>query len=232
MPVDDVYLLTVTATQFGNIRQNTLAFVATTPDAADTADFAAIATAYKEVHRPRQHVSVNYTSWKARQIAGAGVVWPSTGTTCRPTGGLFFEGTFTTNQAGLNPFSDDALPPQCALVTTLRSGLIGRSHRGRVFSYGYTEADHTDGVWIPTTLTALNTNWDAFYVAYAVAVPASGYRLGIWSQVIASGCRVLPDGSHERVGIAHPELAFTATTAHVSRSTVYTQRRRVTGHGL
>jgi len=229
--IDDVYLLTVSAQQLGSLRQNTLAFIATTEDDPEVADFAAIGVAIKDIHRATQHTTVTYSGWKARQIAGSGVSWPSTGSTCTPTGGLFFEGTFTTNQSGQSG-AGDALPPQCALVTTLRSGLIGRSHRGRVYSYGYSESQQVGGVWAAVDLTAIDTAWNTFYAAYAVAAPASGYRLGIWSTRIASGCRVLPDGSHERTGIAHPELAFTATTAHVTRSTVFTQRRRVTGIGL
>jgi len=232
MAVDDVFQITVSASQFGNLRQNTFAVIQTETGDVNPTDLGILAAAFKEVHRAQQHPSVTYTGWKARQVAGAGVTWPSVGADCTPTGGLFFEGTFLTDTTGGNTGSGEALPPQCALVTTLRSGLIGRSHRGRVFSYGYAEAQQTSGDWASGLLTNIETAWDSFYLAYAVAGPAIGWQFGIWSQVIASGCRVLPNGGHERVSAAHPELAFTLSTDHVTRSTVFTQRRRVSGHGL
>jgi hypothetical protein len=231
MAVDDVYLLTVSATQLSSLRQNTLAFRLTTEDLAEAADFATIAVAFKEVHRAVQSAGVTYTSWKARQIRGAGVTWPDSGTTCTPTGGQFFEGLFSTNTAGLD-LNNDILPPQCALVTTLRSGQIGRSHRGRVFAYGFTEQVQQAGQWISAMLTPLGTAWTTFMSAYADDAPASGYQLGIWSQRIASGCRQLPGGGHERTGPSNEAAAFTPAISHTIRTTVYTQRRRVTGYGL
>lgn len=230
MAIDDVYLLTTSATQAGTIRQNTLAFIATTADDPDGTEFLAIANAFKVIHQASQHTSVTYTTYKARQIRGSGVTWPDTGTACVPTGGLFFDGNLTGSLVG-GTGGSDYLPPQCAMVTTLRSGQIGRSHRGRCYSYGFPEISTTGGQWNTDMLLVVEAGWTAFFTAYAVAVPTSGYRLGIWSTRIASGCRVLANGDHERTGPAQPELAFTPATGHVTRQTIYTQRRRVSGVG-
>jgi hypothetical protein len=232
MAVDDVWLVTVNATQYGNLRQNTLAFIATTENDPTLGAFSPLAVAMKDLYRPQQNSSVNYTSWKARQIAGTGVTWPETGSDCSPSGGLYFEQNFSAPTSGGAVGDGDGLPPQCALVTTLRTGLIGRSHRGRHFAYGFGETHQIGGTWQASLITPTNTAWTAFFTSFAVPAPASGYRLGIWSTVIASGCRRLPDGSHVRFDQSHPELAFSAAESFINRSTVYTQRRRVTGHGL
>jgi len=230
--VDDVYLLTVSSTQYGNLRQNTLALRATTETDPSVGVFSPIAVAIKDLYRANQNSSVSYTSWKARQIAGSGVTWPETGDDCSPSGGLFFEANFSGSTQGGAVGDGDGLPPQCALVTTLRTGLIGRSHRGRHFAYGFGETHQVGGTWQASILTPTATAWTAFFTAYAVTTPASGYRLGIWSTVIASGCRRLENGDHVRFSDSRPELAFTPAESYINRSTVYTQRRRVTGAGL
>ena len=231
MAVDDVYLLTMSATQFGTLRQNTLAFINTTSTEPIAGDFGTIATAYKNAFLLTQSSSLTWTSWRARQIAGAGVTWPSTGTECTPTGGKFFEGLFTGGVQG-GEVSSEVLPPQCAMVVTLRSGLVGRSHRGRLYLFGWAENQQNGGTWNAGIIGTLDTNFLAFLAPYTVAAPASGHRIGIWSTRIASGCRVLPDGSHERTDPANPDAAFTPLISHLFRTTVYTQRRRVTGIGL
>lgn len=231
MAIDDVFILTTTANQLGSLRQNSLAFIATTETDPSVGIFAPIAADIKELYRLLQSNTVTYTTWRARQIAGAGVTWPDTGSNCFPTGGEFFEAAFSGSVTGADPAAE-VLPPQCALVTTLRSGLVGRSHRGRVYGYGWTEAQQAAGVWSAGLLTSLDTAWNSFLTEYAVAAPVSGYRLGVWSTRIASGCRVNRDGTHERTGPAQPEIAFTPVTSHINRTTVFTQRRRVTGHGL
>lgn len=232
MADDDVWLLTVSAAQFGNLRQNTLAFIESGAATPDAAGFATLAIAMKELNRTRQSSTVTYTGWRARQIAGAGVVYPETGTDCTPVGGLFFEGLFTSNQTGEGVSDGDALPPQCALVTKIYSGLIGRSHRGRHYAFGFSEGNQSGGTWTSGLLTPTAASWTSFFGLYGPGAAVATWQLGIWSTVIATGCRRNPDGSHTRIAPPHPELAFTTATGFVQRSTVFTQRRRVTGVGL
>jgi len=230
MAVDDVYILTVSAQQLGNLRQNSLAFRATDVTTPTAATFQPIADAMKEAWRLSQHNSVTYTTWKARQVYGTGVTWPTTGTKCAPSGGVFFEGNLSGTLVGAGGTAG-ALAPQCAFVTTLRTGMIGRSRRGRHFAYGFASSAQVDGIWVSGIVTSMTTGWNSLFTAYAVAAPASGYRLGIWSNRIASGCIVMPNGDHVRDGTGSPATAFTNVTQHVERTTVFTQRRRVTGMG-
>ena len=229
MALDDVYVLTVSARITGGIVQNSLAFLRTSATEPVTADFAAVAVDVKDLIRTQQTNTMTYESWKARQVRGANVTWPSSGK-CNPIGGHLFEGTFTTNLPGGS--ASDALPPQCALVVTLRTSEVGRRRRGRFYHGGMIEANQANGVWNSSVLTPLETAWAAFFTKYAVVAPVSNFRLGIWSFRTASGCVARPTGGgHDRIDPPDPAAAFEDCTSYTIRSTVFTQRRRVAGVG-
>lgn len=229
MAIEDVYVLTLSARSTAGIVQNSLAFIRTSSTEPIAGDFGALAVAIKDIHRSRQSTGLTYESWKARQVRGVGVTWP-TGNDCNPVGGNLFEGLITSN--GQGQLAGDGLPPQCALVTTIRTAKIGRRRRGRFFAGGFTETDQNNGVWGSTILTPVDAAWLAFFNTYTVAAPTGGNRLGIWSFRTASGCVANPTGKgHTRVDSPAPEQAFEPATTYTLRPTVYTQRRRVTGVG-
>lgn len=229
MAVDDVYVLTVSATTSAGIIQNSLAFNRTVTTEPISGDFSTLAIAVKEIIRAQQTTALSYSSWKARQVRGADVTWPS-GTDCNPIGGKLFEGLFTSNQLGL--LGGDVLPPQCAAVVTLRTAQIGRRRRGRFYHGGMSEVNQNNGVWSSGLLTPLDAGWLSFFNTYTPAAPASGFRLGIWSYRTASGCETALGGKgHVRIDPPSPATAFEPCTTYVVRPTVYTQRRRVAGVG-
>jgi hypothetical protein len=231
MAIDDVYQVTVTSRLTGaGVAQNTFAFIRTTAAEPVNADFDSLAEAIKTIHRTLQNPVMNYSTWRARQVRGTGVTWPASGP-CAPQGGKLYEGNVPSPLAGSG--SGDALPPQCALVVTLKTALAGRRHRGRVYVTGWGEGDQVAGVWQSSILTTLATTWNTFMTAYAVVAPTSGFRLGIWSFRTASGCIPNPNASgHTRIDPPDAAQAFTAVSSYVLRNTVYTQRRRVSGVGV
>lgn len=229
MAVDDVYQLSVTAQGPAGFFQNTLAF--SMIDSADPtpATAAVLAADYKEIARAQQSTSITYRSWRLRQVRGANVIWP-TGTKCQPEGGLLIEGNFTTSAAGQQPL--DALPSQIALVTTLKTGQIGRRKRGRVYAFGFTEDATSGGVFSTTFLAAMETAWGTFMGKYSPGSAGNHFQLGVWSFRTASGCEPNPTGKgHIRVDPPAPLLAYTPVTSHLLRNVPYTQRRRVAGVG-
>jgi hypothetical protein len=229
MAVDDVYQITVNANTGAGINMSSLHFIRTTEAEPVDADFLAVANDIKELHRAEQNISYAYTSWRARRIRGDDVTWPPTGP-CAPVGGLVVEGLMTGTLPGGNV--GEVLPWQCALVTTIRTSVPGRTRRGRVYFGGWGEAAQNAGIWSSTMLANVTNNWTAFFTEYAVAAPVSGFRLGVWSTVIANGrCTRNPDGTHTRLSIPNPDDAFRPAISKATRTTVFTQRRRVLGHG-
>lgn len=103
----------------------------------------------------------------------------------------------------------DLLPPQTALVVTLRTAQAGRSFRGRVYLPGFTEGVNTPGgasSWVTAPVT--------FITAIKSALVTSGMDLGVLS-------RPAPDALPPRSGFV------TTVTSIVVRDAVWdTQRRR------
>lgn len=106
----------------------------------------------------------------------------------------------------------DLLPPQIALVVTLRSALAGRSFRGRCFLTGYAES--ANGATGQASAGA-GTASSGFTVAIAGNLGASGFSLAIISRPAPGASPPRPTGMVNNV------------IAHVVRDLVWdTQRRR------
>lgn len=109
------------------------------------------------------------------------------------------------------------LPPQIALVVTLRTALAGPSFRGRVFLGGFTEASNE----ATSTCTAGSAaNAVSFISGVSSALTASGFTLAVLSRPRDAEPLALP-----------PKPAWagrgTGVTAIVTRNLVWdTQRRR------
>jgi len=227
--IDDVWQLSIIQSQLGSQYINRLYFIATNEDVFDISDFSALGILIKEIHRSQQNSTLTYTAFRARRVRGADVTWP-TGSSCAPVGGAFFEGQFSSSTTG--GLSGDALPPQCAMVTTLRTGQVGRRFRGRYYAAGWGETSNSGGTFDGSHVAVVSTAWGAFLATHAIVAPTDGFRVGVWSTRIATGCVPNPTGDgHIRVEDPRPDEAFTPITTHTTRPTVYTQRRRVVGKG-
>jgi hypothetical protein len=230
MATDDVYKLTVSAQSSAGIAMNNYHFRMKTSGEPTEATFQQAAVDCKDIFRVNQSNSFTYIGWRAVQVRGSGVSYDAR--PCLITGGKLFESIFTSNTTGGNSGSF-ALPPQCAQVTTLRTGVVGRAYRGRIYSFGWSESDQTMGTIEPATMTLISTGWTTFLGKYGNTSPTDpNLQLVVWSHRIASGC--VP---HAETGkLVHrddprPLDAAAVVTAVTPRNTVFTQRRRVRGVG-
>jgi hypothetical protein len=229
MAVGDVYRLTIEAIGLGHQFINTYAFTMKNSLDPTEAEAGNLATSMKEITRLAQHSTIQWRSWKLQQVFGGDVtVVPDE---CRRDGGRILVGTFSTNING-GVSSGDMLPPQCAMVWTISTGLAGRRRRGRSYMYGFPETAQANGTWFPAHFTAMQTALNTIYGLYGSAGSDPAWLLGVWSERVATGCRVT--GSPPRlanVETPHPELAFNMSTSYVLRPNVHTQRRRALGVG-
>lgn len=117
-----------------------------------------------------------------------------------------------------NNSSGDPLPPQCALVTTWRTALAGRSYRGRSYSAGLCENHQNAGTFDSSETTNAINIAQAIMDQFGPGGASTDYQLVILSRYHAGVKRVTPIG--------------TVVTGFSVHATVYTQRRRTLGHGI
>jgi hypothetical protein len=229
MAVDDVFRLTVFMTQLGSQYMNTYYFSIKKEPPVTLAEATALANDFKEAFRALQNSGLVYRSWRLGQVYGAGVTWPPTD--CNPVGGTTLEAAYSGTVIGGNATS--ALPPQCAMVTTLYTDQIGRRKRGRNYLPGLHEGMQSDGSIDSSTMTTFATQWNTLQNKYFSAGTDPTFRMGVWSYRTASGCerQKTPPYDHVKVETGHPELAFTPITRYVNRSVIYSQRKRTIGVG-
>jgi hypothetical protein len=231
---NDVYKITCVATYLSSTALSSCHFrlKAATPDPS-AANLGAVAADWINVFRPVQVPGTTWRSWRAVQVRGAGVSY--TARPCLVTGGLGFEGTFTTNNGGTASPSE-FLPPQCAVVSTLKTQAVGRSRRGRTYTFGMGEIQQTDGAWSAGVITGLQTAWATFLTKYGFNPTGTDplFEFGIWSHRIAADCRPNPQPPYGMIsgGNPQPDNAFTGIISATPKATVHTQRRRVAGVGI
>lgn len=130
----------------------------------------------------------------------------------------------------------DALPPQDAVVVTLRTAKAGRSYRGRVYLPGLSELDNTSA---GVTSTAANTAAAAFINDIASRLQPLGLFLAVLSrphdQVVITAVTTHSDGTTTSRVLSH-ETAKTGeindvTLVQVRNARTETQRRRNNGRG-
>jgi hypothetical protein len=230
MAIDDVYRLSIIAGGPAGQLINTYHFRMKTAPNPTEAQWNTVATDCKEIYRLLQQNSTVYNMWRAVQVRGLDVSY--TARPCKATGGALFEAIFTTLTSGGASNFDD-LPHQCAQVTTLRTAQVGRTRRGRIYAFGFSEQDQDAGVWTGTLTTAITTAWATFLGKYGNNSPTDpNFQLGVWSNRLATGCTPGPDGRLQPgASTPSPEAAFAAVTTSVVRNIVRTQRRRVAGVG-
>jgi len=230
VPVGDVYKVSCQATLLGSQMMNDYAFQWLQEDDPTNAEINVVAEAGRELWRNSQADDVVWRQWRATQLWGPDMT--TVVDECRRDGGLVYDAPFTGFTAG-DITSGDTLPPQCAMVVTWITGFAGRRRRGRCYGFGFSEQDQTGGVWGGTPIGAVQTRLTAFLGLYGASGTDTNWRLGVWSERIASGCKPDPITHHlENVELPSPSTAFTPVTTALLRTTVFTQRRRVTGVGL
>lgn len=115
----------------------------------------------------------------------------------------------------------DTLPPQCALVVSLRTGLAGRSHRGRIYLGGYAEQYQASGQWLASIYTFVQSTLDTMVLELGDSGSSADYTWGVWSRKLGG----------EDPGPYNLGAGFFPITDAIVRTTVHTQRRRVVGVG-
>jgi hypothetical protein len=227
--IDDVYKVVTNAQQGTEQYMLSFNFRRKAEPDVTSALLLPVANAIKEIYRAQQVAFITWTTWEATQQWGPNMVIDNV--KCLRREGLGFAGVFTAPVVGPGNIGE-TLPPQCAMVTTLQTGITGRRRRGRSYMFGLGETQQNEGFWASTYTTAIQTAWNTFLGLYGANGTSPEWELGIWSERIATGCVRNPvTGEHEHPDPPQPELAFTPVVSALVRSTVFTQRRRTRGHG-
>lgn len=130
---------------------------------------------------------------------------------------LLYEAAITSFGAN----AGDMMPTQCAMVCTLRTGIAGRSRRGRLYLGGFLETAHADSAWSLVRTNAIQQYFDDLVAAIGSGGSNPDYEWGVWSRTLGGE----DPGPYDLVA------GFRPITEVVCRRTVYTQRRRTVGVG-
>jgi hypothetical protein len=87
------------------------------------------------------------------------------------------------------------LPPQTAAVATLRTGLVGKSHRGRVYLAGFDTSQQAGGIWNSDLQIAEQANLDALLARYGRGGNYGPWFLVVISHYLSSEKRSAPVGT-------------------------------------
>jgi hypothetical protein len=97
----------------------------------------------------------------------------------------------------------DNLPASVALVATLRTGLRGRSHRGRVYQNGWTEGANTPaGAPLAAGVTATLVQWQNFLTALGgsgVSLVVASYKTLVATDVASVTVDTIWDTQRRRL---------------------------------
>jgi len=229
MAVGDVYQLTLQQLYAGQKIQNTVALARKTAPDPIQADCFDLATNWVDLIKTHQVDDLAHTGWRVQQVHGGTV---SYGTDCARDGGLIFEGGYTPPSVGTHAGAD-GMPPQSAIVTTLRTGFAGRRRRGRFYLAGWSELQQAQGTVIPLFQSEVLTTWNALMAQFGPSGSDAQWQLGVWSMRIATGCEPAATHPHAlvNVDVPNPADAFRPVTETIVRNIVYGQRRRTIGIG-
>lgn len=114
--------------------------------------------------------------------------------------------------AVLGAIAGDPLPPQVAAVITWRTGLAGRSFRGRTYLPFIDESTSSDGTVSAPQITRMETVITQMLTVFGPSGSDANWQFVIISEEAAGAPRVPKVGSAVTAGLARPIL--------------YTQRRR------
>lgn len=132
-----------------------------------------------------------------------------------PGTGAGFDFTVSPSKQGSK--TNDVLPPQDAAVITWRTGLAGRSYRGRSYVPYQNEGEQNAGVLAGGALTSLTTAAQAILTQYGPTGVSTHWRACVLSRRLNGAIRPVPVGTN--------------IVGFVVRSTIRSQRRRQLGRG-
>lgn len=118
---------------------------------------------------------------------------------------------------------DESLPSYCAAILSLRTGLGGRSNRGRLYIAGISESDSTDSQLTVDSLSRLQSIGTSLLTSFGGTEFTNNFRYVVWSRIRAG---VVADGPAPQVG-----FASTPITQVIARRVLGTQKHRQIGHG-
>jgi len=121
------------------------------------------------------------------------------------------------NQTGAQP--DESLPSYCAAILSLRTGLGGKSNRGRLYFAGVSEGDSADSILTPSAFTALEDIGNELQSIYGASGSEGHYHHVIFSKKLGYS-----NGVYSAAGIR-------PIAQYVSRKQLGSQRHRLIGHG-
>lgn len=137
-----------------------------------------------------------------------------------PVEGAIFETILETSN-GVQP--DNSLPTFCAGLVSLRTGLGGRSNRGRSYYAGISEADSSVSRLDPDCFARLQDVGDSLLSTFGPTPSQPFVEYGVWSRLRGE---VTGGDSPFDIG-----AGFTPITQCVARRLIATQRHRKIGHG-
>jgi hypothetical protein len=224
-----VYKLDLFQSYAGQRLMNSLCFARKTEPAPTQAELAALALDWKNFMLNHQLAQLTHTGWVAQQLSGTDVSY--TAVPCTRQGGLRFEGLHTGTVVGGN--AGDGMPPQSAIVTTISTGISGRSRRGRFYLGGWGEGFQNNGTITAGIVTSQQTAWDAQLAKFSPTGTNATWYSVVWSHTIATGCKPAAVHPHAMtaVGSPSPGTASAPVVQFKVRDVVYTQRRRTIGVG-
>lgn len=111
-----------------------------------------------------------------------------------------------TYTAVLGGVASESLPPQCAGVITWRTGLSGRSHRGRTFLPGVAESDQSDGILLSGYITAVQAVVTQMLAVFGPAGSDTNWQFVVISEVSAGVPRVPKIGTAITAGVVQPDV--------------------------
>lgn len=116
--------------------------------------------------------------------------------------------------------AEAALPTVLAGVVSMRTGLAGRSNRGRKYFYGIPQSEVADSQLSQDYLLLVANKWAALHDRYKPGSALAPYTWGVLHKKL--GGQPVPIGAN----------SFTAANSVVARPYVATMRSRRPGHGM
>lgn len=140
-----------------------------------------------------------------------------------PHYGAIYERPFETGEGAV---PNESLPSYCAGVLSLRTGLGGRSNRGRSYYAGVGALDSERSKLTASGFSRLQAIGDALLLGFGSSIADNLFHYGVYSKKLGNVPRVPP-----LVGSDMTLAGFTPITNAIARHEIYTNRHRLTGHG-
>jgi hypothetical protein len=214
--INTIHIREVSASLTDTTRQSTLAI---------------FADAFKDMLKTLQFNGLTYQTWRATQVQGSTVTYSVAN--CRKTGGRIYEGSHTGTLTGAQ-VNGNVVATYAAGVINERTGLAGRSRRGRIHIGGLTTNDVLPNLGLGSGpqsqyATAITT----FRAGYGPVSGAADWEIVVWSRRIATGCSPATAHPHALTsqGDANPAEAWKPVTSMALQPAVGTMVRRKMGVG-